>query len=618
MAVTWWSHAPAARRLVSGPPTGPPSSPEPRRAPASGLWPSRRVLLGALAAVALVLACLAAYVHAMHVSTLAEKSAVAARLAHVLEAQTAGMLEAVDMVLLGIADVAAVAPPPRDHSGAFEEALRRRLTYLPFARGLFVVGPDGFIAQGSDRGTISRVSVADRGYFRVHRDDPAAGLHIEPPLVGRSTGLPFIAVSRRITRQDGRFAGVAVAAVDPRSFERFYKDLQLGERDTIALYKRDGTLLFRWPYSNDLTGKSFPTLGFVRPGLPEHGGGTFRVVSVPDGVPRIVGYRAVDHRPVVVVVGLDEHPLLASWRRFAITAFSGTTVVLSLAATVGLLLVRQARQRRELRERLAHAHGLEDLGRMTGGIAHDFNNVLNVVATNLEAVRRRAASERLPVSVDPAIRAVDQGTRLVSQLLAFARRQELTVRPLDANRRVLALMPVLGQAAGPDAVIRTDLNEDLWPCLADEAQLASAILNLIINARDAMPEGRGVIQIRTRNAPRERRPSTAALAPDDYVRVTVTDNGIGMPPSVLRRATEPLYTTKGGNMGTGLGLSQAYGFARQVGGDLLIESTVGVGTSVHLLFRRAPAGAADTGPVDDRLRGGRSRRSPDGPPAGSP
>jgi signal transduction histidine kinase len=166
-------------------------------------------------------------------------------------------------------------------------------------------------------------------------------------------------------------------------------------------------------------------------------------------------------------------------------------------------------------------------------------------------------------------------------------------------------------------MIRTNLADDLWPCFTDEAQFNAAILNLVINARDAMPEGHGVIRITTRNTPVGRAASGPSLAPGDYVRVTVTDNGTGMPPSVLRRATEPLYTTKGEGMGTGLGLSQAYGFARQVGGDLLIDSAVGVGTSVHLLVRRAATTAlGDTlpaGPIDAR-----SRRSPDELPAGSP
>jgi two-component system NtrC family sensor kinase len=408
-----------------------------------------------------------------------------------------------------------------------------------------------------------------------------------------------------------------VAAVEPRYFERFYRSLNLSPGDVIALFSRDGTLLFRSPPSEGVIGKSFAGMQAVRRSLAGDRVGSFRATSLLDGVPRIFAYRAVDGFPMVVALGRAEGPLLAGWRRLAIATFSGTALALVLGISMYVLLARHARQRRAFEERLAHARGLEALGRMTGGIAHDFNNLLNVIAANLETVRRRAASEHLPVSVDAATRAVTQGSKLVAQLLAFARRQELTVHPADANRRVGALMPLLSQAVGPFVIIRTDLADDLWPCLTDEAQFNAAILNLVVNARDAMPEGHGVIRITTRNAPLERAASGPTLAPGDYVRVTVTDNGAGMPPSVLRRATEPLYTTKGEGTGTGLGLSQAYGFARQVGGDLLIDSAVGVGTSVHLLFRRAPTTAPGEAPPAEPTDA-RSRRSPDELPAGSP
>jgi two-component system, NtrC family, sensor kinase len=565
--------------------------------------------MGTLAVATLVLAAVAGYVYVERIRALDEGSAVAGRLAHVLEEQAARAFQSVDLTLLGIADAITVAPRLPEHSAAFEDALRRRLQHLPFVRALFVIGAEGFITQDTDHPRTPRVTLADRGYFRVHRDDPEVGLHIGEPLMSRSVGRWFISVSRRIGGPDGRFAGIAVAAVEPRYFERFYQTLHLREGDSISLYRRDGTLLFRSPYSEAVMGKSLANLDVIRR-LSVSTEGTLRTVSVFDGVPRIVSYRAVDGLPLVVTVGLAEGPLLSRWRWLAVLALTGTTVAVSLAAAVYHLLARQKRQRRALRASLAHARGLEDLGRMTGGIAHDFGNVLQVIATNLETIRRRAASERLPVSVDPALRAVAQGRKLISQLLAFARRQELTVRPLDTNGVVQALMPMLTQAAGPRVVIRTDLAAGAWPCLADEAQLNSALLNLVVNGRDAMPEGHGVIRITTRNYPLGRRAGPPSLEPGDYVRVTVTDNGSGMPPSVLRRATEPLYTTKGEGTGAGLGLSQVYGFARQVGGDLVIESTVGVGTSVHLVLRRAPGTTRDGGPEDDRLRDERSRRSP--------
>jgi signal transduction histidine kinase len=580
MAITWWSR------------------------------PIRRALVGTVGAMALVVAGVALYVYLERARTLDEGRAAAGRLAHALEEQAARAFHGVDLTLLGIADAMAVAPRLEAHNPAFEDALRRRLAHLPFVRGLFVVGADGFVIQETNQPRSPHLSLADRGYFRVQAENPETGLYISAPLMSRVVGRWFISASRRINGATGRFAGIAAAAVEPGYFERLYQTLHLGEGDAIALFKTDGTLLFRSPYPEGAIGKSFADLEVVRRVLPDRGAGTFRARSPFDGVRRIVSYRVVEGLPLVVAVGLAERPLLAGWRRLAITALTGTVVAIALATTVSLLLARQARQRRELQERLAHARGLEDLGRMTGGIAHDFNNVLNVVATNLETIRRRAATERLPVSVDPAMRAVEQGTKLVSQLLAFARRQELTVRPLDTNRVVQALIPVLTQATGPRVVIRTDLADGVWACLADEAQLNSALLNLVVNARDAMPEGQGVIRITTRNYPLSRQPSVPNLAPGDYVRVTVTDNGSGMPASVARRATEPLYTTKGEGMGAGLGLSQAYGFARQVGGDLVIESTVGVGTSVHLVLRRAPGTPGAGGPEDDRLRDARSRRSP--------
>ncbi len=580
-------------------------------------WISWRALTGALIVAALAFVVTGVTVYRDRVRTLDDGRMAGARLVHVLEEQAARAFQGVDLTLIGVADAIAVAPRLGVHDPAFQDALTRKLEHLPFVRALFVIGADGFITQDTDHPKTPRVTLADRGYFRFHQDDPAAGLYIGPPLISRSAGVWFISMSRGITGRDGRFAGIVVAAVEPRYFQHFYQKLNLGDGDSIALFKRDGTLLFQSPYSEDVIGRSFADFELVRRRLAESHEGSLRVVSGFDGVPRIISYRAVEGLPLVVGVGLAEGPLLAGWRRGALAAFTGMSAVMALGATVYVLLARQARQRQELHERLAHARRLEDLGRMTGGIAHDFSNVLNVIATNLETVRKRAVGERLPVSVDAAVRAVKQGTALVSQLLAFARRQELTVRPLDANRLVRSLMPLLSQAAGPLVIVRTDLADDLWPCLTDEAQFNSAILNLVVNARDAMLDGQGVIRIVTRNYPLGRQSSGPGLAPGDYVRVTVTDSGSGMPASVLRRATEPLFTTKGEGMGTGLGLSQVYGFARQVGGDLLIESTVGVGTSVHLFFRGAPASALDAAPPDAELRDARSRRSPDELRAGS-
>jgi signal transduction histidine kinase len=222
---------------------------------------------------------------------------------------------------------------------------------------------------------------------------------------------------------------------------------------------------------------------------------------------------------------------------------------------------------------------------MAGGISHDFKNVLQVIETNLELIRRFHPG---PAPIEAALRAAKQGTEMASRLLGFARRQPLTVEPVDVNRLIVDLLPLLTQAAGPSVEVIPSLARDAWPCLADAGELSAAILNLVVNARDAMADGPGQVRIVTQNC--SLTDSTGAACKwGDCVHVTVADNGSGMPPDVLRQATEPFFTTKPRGVGTGLGLSQVYGFVRQVGGDLRIESAPGTGTSVHLFFQRAPA-----------------------------
>jgi signal transduction histidine kinase len=525
---------------------------------------------------------------------LRDASTDAARLARVLKEQTVHIVQAVDLTLTGMLSGLAVAPSLAPHDPAFQRALEQRRDTLPFLRALFVIDADGAIIHDTSYPSTPAVVLADRPYFRVHRDDASAGLSIGPPLLSRRNREWFFSMTRRIAGPGGEFRGVVAATIEPRYFERFYGTLELSGADSISLFHRDGTLYARSPYPEGLIGGSFSNLPLFTDELPSRDRGTFRVAaSKLDGEARIISYRAVEGVPLVVSVGLAETPLLAGWRHAVIGTFVGTTITVALLWTVAFLLARRAREREAVRERLAQGQQLEALGRMTGGIAHDFNNILSVAAINLAILRRTSDAPTAPL--EAAVRAVHEGTRLASQLAAFARRQPLTLHPLDANALVTGLLPLLVQAAGPSVDITTKLARDLWPCVGDETQFNAAILNLVLNARDAMPTGKGRIHVGTRNV---RVPHGADRFPaGEYVRVTVADNGRGMPPAVLRRAAEPFYTTKGKGIGTGLGLSQIYGFMRQVGGDLNIESAVGVGTSVQLMFRRA-ATSTTTGAVE--------------------
>jgi PAS domain S-box-containing protein len=272
-----------------------------------------------------------------------------------------------------------------------------------------------------------------------------------------------------------------------------------------------------------------------------------------------------------------------------------------LVALTDVTLRKQAEAAlHESEDRLRHAQKMEAVGQLTGGIAHDFNNLLTTIMASLEMLQSRdgldARGQRLAGN---ALEGARRAGRLTGQLLSFSRRSRLTPEALDPHAVLNGISELLAQSAGPTIqteIVVSDLSP--WPILADRNQLESALLNLVINARDAMTDrGSGAVsaqgQIRIGIANRTLTPEAAALlrpdtiAADDYVGITVSDTGCGMTPDVLARALEPFFTTKPTGSGTGLGLSQTYGFAAQSGGTLRIESTRGLGTTIEILLPRA-------------------------------
>ena len=259
-------------------------------------------------------------------------------------------------------------------------------------------------------------------------------------------------------------------------------------------------------------------------------------------------------------------------------------------------------------EALRQSQKMEAIGHLTGGIAHDFNNLLTGIIGSLDLVRRRLAAKRLddiPHFMDAASASALRAAALTHRLLAFARRQSLDTRPNDINRLVASMEDLLHRSLGEQVELRSMLAGGLWPAFTDANQLESALLNLAINARDAMPDG-GRLTIETANA--EIDEASTALHPEvepgEYVVVSVSDTGIGMPPEVVAKAVDPFFTTKPVGEGTGLGLSMIYGFAKQSGGHLRISSEVGKGTTVKLYLPRALQDAVDLqAPATDTPRG---------------
>jgi PAS domain S-box-containing protein len=229
-------------------------------------------------------------------------------------------------------------------------------------------------------------------------------------------------------------------------------------------------------------------------------------------------------------------------------------------------------------EHLRQAQKMEAVGQLTGGIAHDFNNLLTVVGGNLELLKRRDLGIDERRLIDAAMRGVARGATLTQQLLAFSRKQRLTPEPVAVNQTVLDAAAMLQRLLGESVDVRTELAADLRVGYFDPHQMETALLNLAINARDAMPSG-GLLTIRTENA---EMPGEGGSGEAEFVLLTVSDTGIGMEPEILRRAIEPFFTTKEVGRGSGLGLSMVYGFVKQSGGHIDIASVPGKGTVVRI------------------------------------
>jgi PAS domain S-box-containing protein len=248
-------------------------------------------------------------------------------------------------------------------------------------------------------------------------------------------------------------------------------------------------------------------------------------------------------------------------------------------------------------EALRQSQKMEAMGSLTGGVAHDFNNLLTPIIGSLDMlVRKGVGSERERRLIDGALQSAERAKTLVQRLLAFARRQPLQPTAVDTARLVEGMASLIDSTVGPTIDVRVEVEDDLPPAKADHNQLEMALLNLAVNARDAMPDGGELVIAARRETVCE---GQSELKPGHYVRLCVRDTGLGMDESTRRRAVEPFFSTKGIGKGTGLGLSMVHGLAAQLGGGLVIDSAAGEGTSVALWLpvSAEPVGADDHGPA---------------------
>lgn len=508
-------------------------------------------------------------------------------LALVLAEQTERSFQSVDLMLQGVTDTLLKNTNIPDNDPEFGDALRQRIRALPYVQALLVVRPDGFLAHDTGYPKTPPVNVADRPYFKDHQQNPALGLLIGHPLRSRVDDKWLISFSRRIDRLDGSFGGVVVAAVDPSYFETFYHSLAIGEGGFVSLLLRDGTMLARSPASDHAIGKSFADTSAAFSYVASQPHGVYWSASPVDGVSRVVGYKTLTSAPALVLVGITYSNVFRPWHNHAALTVTAAAMLLFMLGALLYLVFRSRRREQEELARFNRGQRMEALGRIAGGIAHDFGNTIRIMQTTLRLLRPSFVEDReacaLAADAEQVLRSAKDMTE---RLLAVARRQDLRPRPIVIDDRILAFSTILKQAAGPQVSVGFALASDAAACRLDPVQLEATLLNLVLNARDAMASG-GRITVATEIVHAPQLPATSRLQSGPHlpwVRITVSDTGTGMPPGILEQVFEPFFTTKAPGQGSGLGLSQVLSFVQQSAGHVMIESEERRGTSVHLLF----------------------------------
>ncbi|MBM6581644.1 response regulator [Microvirga sp. BT689] len=478
-----------------------------------------------------------------------------------------------------------------------QRRLRRTQDTLPQIEAIWVFDKAGHPLVSSTILPVPRdLDNSDRDYFKVQVNQDA-GTYIGRPITAKIGNIKFFVVSQRRPSSDESFDGIVAVSVRPEHFRDYYTRISRGLADSLSLIRDDGVFLARYP-SNGNEAPQLTSGNSLLPAIQSNQeAGFITAVSQIDGIERRVGYRRVPGYPIYVTTGIETASMWRElWSRMSELLVFGLPATLGMFA-ISLLALRRTRsfhaevERREVAEAaLKQAQRLEAVGHLTGGVAHDFNNLLMVVKGNVDRLRRYAMEERQKRSLDAIETAAGRGASLVRQLLSFSRQQTHEPEVVNLSRYLHELQDMLRSSLRGDIAVEMRLKDEVWNTKVDLNELELAILNIAVNARDAMPQG-GRLLIEARNMTL-RDPAVIGLK-GDFVVLSLADTGCGIPKDVLPRVFEPFYTTKDVGKGTGLGLSQVYGFAQQSGGTATASAEPGQGTVITLYLPRTQEAAAD-------------------------
>jgi len=497
-----------------------------------------------------------------------------------------GAIAEVNEIVRGMTDDAIRADQPRLH-----ERMKRIVEVLPQLRAIFLIDRDGRPLASSQLVQVpADLRSRERSFFNVHIAGDV-GTYVSEVVEPRLAifGTPFFVLSRRRPSADGTFNGVIAVAVVPQYFEEFYALIGRSPGELYSLIRADGKFLARYPQPPD-------RLRAVGPGLEAAvAEGRERAIrtgrSQIDGAERRVGYRKLEGFPVYAIAGIETSAIRGDWMStmaghliFGVPATLFILLILAMALRRTRRLHAEAERREAAEAALRQAQRLEAIGHLTGGVAHDFNNLLMIVSGSAERLRRDLTSEKHRRLLDMIMNATSRGESLTRQLLAFSRRQMLTPAVIDLTQRLPELKDMLTRSLRDDITTEVLVPDESCAVKVDPSELELALLNLAVNARDAMPNG-GTLTITVKPVVLEGSATQEGLS-GDFVAIGVADTGSGIAPEILHHVFEPFFTTKEVGKGTGLGLSQVYGFAKQSGGTATVTSTVGRGTAITLYLPR--------------------------------
>lgn len=470
---------------------------------------------------------------------------------------------------------------------------------VPQIRSIWIFAADGSPLVSSRIFPVPKsFSNRDRDYFQAHVDRDA-GLFVGGVVDPKVPGEAIFSLSRR--RSENIFSGVIAIAIRPTDIQRFYEAIGTLTGSYFALLRNDGAFLARYPTPTvlglTLTGTSATRRAIAV--QPETG--ILSLNSQTDGVDRRMGYERVKEFPLYVLAGIEEKAIRNEWLShmtsyliFGLPATSAMFFAIFYGMRRTKRLYKEAAAREAAEAALRQSQKMEAVGQLTGGVAHDFNNLLTIVMGNLAIAKKiienqgEAISDRLRTAVTHAAEGAKRAATLTQRLLAFSRQQPLNPRIIDVNAALKEMSLLFQKALGENNSLEVVGSAGAWKVEIDPTQLEVALLNLVINSRDAMPD-RGKVTVEVSNIHLDEAYSLkyADVKPGQYVSISVSDTGVGMPESVIARAFEPFFTTKPPGQGTGLGLSQVFGFIKQSGGHVTIYSELKHGTTVKMYFPRA-------------------------------